>query len=105
MSDQHVSGERKSKQGFPKRKAKLDLLASRKRHKIQHTSVDGLPWKLVSRPSETGLDGDDGILELEEVENVEVVYEETERGRVMKFNVRCMHRAGPKSLTSGTPGS
>lgn len=51
--------------------------------------MDGLPWKAVNRPSDTGLDGDDGILELEEVENVEVVYEDTEGGRVMKFNVRC----------------
>lgn len=49
--------------------------------------MDGLPWKAVRRPSETGLDGDDGILELEEVENVEVVYEDTEGGRVMRFNV------------------
>lgn len=31
--------------------------------------------------------GDDGVLELEEVEGVEVVYETTEGGRVVKFNV------------------
>ena len=37
---------------------------------------------------ETGLDGDDGILELEEVDNVEVVYEEEDGGKVIKFNVR-----------------
>ncbi|OAX41619.1 ATP-dependent RNA helicase [Rhizopogon vinicolor AM-OR11-026] len=70
-----------------KRKAKSGPSASRKRLKVQYTSVDGLPWKTVNRPSDTGLDGDDGILELEEVENVEVVYEDTEGGRVTRFNV------------------
>ncbi|KAJ8585683.1 ATP-dependent RNA helicase [Rhizopogon salebrosus TDB-379] len=70
-----------------KRKAKSGPSASRKRLKSQVSSVDGLPWKAVNRPSDTGLDGDDGILELEEVENVEVMYEDTEGGRVMKFNV------------------
>jgi ATP-dependent RNA helicase DDX24/MAK5 len=82
-----MSRERKQKLALAKRKANSGPSAARKRLKIQHTSVDGLPWKTVNRPSETGLDGDDGILDLEEVENVEVVYEDTERGRVMKFNV------------------
>ncbi len=31
--------------------------------------------------------GDEGIIELEEVEGVEVIYETTEGGRVVKFNV------------------
>lgn len=31
--------------------------------------------------------GDEGILELEEVEGVEVIYETTEGGRVVKFKV------------------
>ena len=56
--------------------------------KTHHTAED-LPWKKVSRPLVTGLGGDDGILEVEEVEGVEVVYEETERGRVARFTV-CM---------------
>ncbi|KIK56881.1 hypothetical protein GYMLUDRAFT_46776 [Collybiopsis luxurians FD-317 M1] len=60
---------------------------SRKKPKIRHENADSLPWKIVSRPVESGLDGDDGILELEEVEGVEIIYEETERGRVAKFNV------------------
>jgi ATP-dependent RNA helicase DDX24/MAK5 len=77
----------KTKPASVKRKVKAGPSASRKRLKMQPTSLDGLPWKSVRRPSETGLDGDDGILELEEVENVEVVYEDTEGGRVMKFNV------------------
>lgn len=33
------------------------------------------------------LDVDDGILELEELDNVQVVYEDTADGRVAKFNV------------------
>ncbi|KAG1862732.1 ATP-dependent RNA helicase [Suillus subalutaceus] len=62
-----MSGDSKSKPAFVKRKAKAGPSASRKRLKMQPTSLDGLPWK--------GL------------ENVEVVYEDTEGGRVMKFNV------------------
>ncbi|KAE9408744.1 DEAD-domain-containing protein [Gymnopus androsaceus JB14] len=60
---------------------------SRKRTKVKHDNSDSLPWKIVSRPIESGLDGDEGILELEEVEGVEIIYEETEQGRVAKFNV------------------
>ncbi|KAG0706963.1 ATP-dependent RNA helicase [Suillus ampliporus] len=82
-----MSEEHKPKLALGKRKAKRGPSTSRKRLKFQSTSLDGLPWKAVRRPSETGLDGDDGVLELEEVENVEVIYEDTEGGRVMKFNV------------------
>ncbi|KAI0066909.1 DEAD-domain-containing protein [Artomyces pyxidatus] len=61
---------------------------SSKKPKTKHLSaVDGLPWKTVSRPHEAGLDLDEGILELEEVDDVEVVYEETEAGRIVRFNV------------------
>lgn len=69
-----------------KRKVKAST-SSRKRSKVECHSLDGLPWKTVSRPSETGLGGDDGILDLEEVEDIEVVYEHTDAGRVVKFNV------------------
>lgn len=62
--------------------------SSRKKIKVEHDGADSLPWTTVSRPVETALDGDDGILELEEVEGVEVTYEETETGRVARFNVR-----------------
>jgi len=57
---------------LPRKKAKLHL--------------DDLPWKTVARPN-TGLDGDDGILGLEEVEGVEVIYEDTDAGRTVKFKV------------------
>jgi len=67
-----------------KRKIK-NSTSSRKKLKVQHFSLEGLPWKSVSRPAETGLGGDD---DLEEVGDVEVVYEQTDAGRVVKFNVR-----------------
>ncbi|KAJ7666104.1 ATP-dependent RNA helicase [Mycena polygramma] len=60
---------------------------ARKRSKTRHKTADALPWKVVARPAEAGMGGDDGILELEEVDDVEVVYEETEGGRVVIFNV------------------
>ncbi|KAJ7778256.1 ATP-dependent RNA helicase [Mycena metata] len=69
-----------------KRRLKDDSLA-RKRSKTRHKTADALPWKVVSRPVEAGMGGDDGILELEEVDDVEVVYEDTEGGRVVTFNV------------------
>ena len=59
----------------------------RKRAKVQHRSADELPWKSVSRPFEAGIGFDDGILDFEEVEGVEVIYETTDGGRVVKFNV------------------
>ena len=70
-----------------KRKLSSKLTSSRKKQKIQHRNADDLPWKTVKRLAESGLGGDDGILELEEVEGVEVVYETTDGGRVVKFNV------------------
>ncbi|KAK7044735.1 ATP-dependent RNA helicase MAK5 [Favolaschia claudopus] len=68
-------------------KRRLRNTSIRKRTKIHHNTTDALPWKTVKRPMETGMDGDDGILELEEVDGVEVVYEDTEAGRIMAFNV------------------
>ena len=61
-------------------------LASNKKPRIDR-NLENLPWKQSRRPLETGLDADDGILELEEVEGVEVVYEITDSGRVAKFRV------------------
>ncbi|KAK2461248.1 hypothetical protein APHAL10511_006775 [Amanita phalloides] len=69
-----------------KRKLNEKQRPSRKKAKTQHTIQD-LPWRKVSRPLETGIGGDDWILELEEVEGVQVMYEETERGRVARFTV------------------
>ncbi|KDQ58746.1 hypothetical protein JAAARDRAFT_34601 [Jaapia argillacea MUCL 33604] len=75
-----------------KRKLKLSsstVSASNKRSKLTHvhTNPNDLPWKTVSRSKGAWLGADDGILELEEVEGVEVVYEEGENGKVARFNV------------------
>ena len=72
-----------------KRKVKPSKLAARKKAKTTHLSVDQLPWKAVARPREANASGAfDGMLELEEVSDVEVVYEETEAGKIVKFKVR-----------------
>lgn len=71
-----------------KRKAHSQRQSATKKLKVRYGSLDRLPWKAVSRPVETGLDADDGILELEEVDNVEVVYDEKDGGKVVRFNVR-----------------
>lgn len=71
-----------------KRKLAQQAAPLRKKHRV--LKADDLPWKTVSRPVNTGLDGDDGILELEEVDDVEVVYEDTDGGRVARFKV-CVH--------------
>ena len=62
----------------------------RKKAKVHHLALDDLPWKSIPRPTVSGLDGDDGILELEEVDGVEVTYEDTSGGRTVKFNVICL---------------
>ena len=74
-----------------KRKLKPSgAIPSRKKSKTVHLTANDLPWKTVSKPREADLgDGFDGVLELEEVDDVEVVYEETAGGRVVKFKVRC----------------
>lgn len=72
-----------------KRKGQHSVQPARKKVKTQHLSAGDLPWKTVHRAQEAGLDAElDGIMELEEVDGIEVVYEETETGRVAKFNVR-----------------
>jgi hypothetical protein len=62
-------------------------LESRKKARIERTAED-LPWKKSRRALKTGLAGDDGILDLKEVEGVGVLYGTTEGGgRVAKFRV------------------
>jgi ATP-dependent RNA helicase DDX24/MAK5 len=73
-----------------KTKRKTSTLAqpARKKAKTERLSANDLPWKVIHRTDEAGVDtGMEGIMELEEVEGVEVVYEETEAGRVAKFHV------------------
>lgn len=58
-----------------------------KRRKVlkEEQGIDGLDWKVVERPSTAGIDEAGGMLLLEEVDNVEVYYEDTPQGRVAKF--------------------
>ncbi|KAI0346466.1 DEAD-domain-containing protein [Trametopsis cervina] len=71
-----------------KRKVKPTASASRKKPKTEHLKADDLPWKTIKSGQEAGLQSDfDGIMELEEVEGVEVVYEDNAGGRVAKFKV------------------
>ncbi|EIW78544.1 P-loop containing nucleoside triphosphate hydrolase protein [Coniophora puteana RWD-64-598 SS2] len=74
-----------------KRKARPVSGSLKKKTKVQHRTLDTLPWQSIQRPLDTGLDGDEGVLELEEVDDVEIVYEDTENGRVLKFNVSREH--------------
>jgi ATP-dependent RNA helicase DDX24/MAK5 len=59
-----------------------------KKRKTAHVSLDDLSWKPVARTHPTGLDFDEGLLDLEEVEGVQVLYEQTSNGRVATFLVR-----------------
>ncbi|EMD35512.1 hypothetical protein CERSUDRAFT_139322 [Gelatoporia subvermispora B] len=68
--------KRKSRQpGLPRKKAKT-----------VHQTADELAWKTVARPREADFGaGYEALLDLEEVDNVEVVYEATEAGKVVRF--------------------
>jgi ATP-dependent RNA helicase DDX24/MAK5 len=57
----------------------------KKRRKYADAAFDDLDWRVVSRPSEAGVHEEGGMLLLEEVEGVDVVYEETEAGKRVKF--------------------
>ena len=71
-----------------KRKTKPSASSIAKRVKTKHVLTDDLPWKKVVKPREADLgSGLDGFLALEEEDDVEVVYEDTDAGRVVKFQV------------------
>ena len=88
-----------------KRRKQDKILSPRKKAKTEHLSLHDLPWTTLRRPQVAGLDGDDGILELEEVEGVEVVYEETEGGRVARFIVRIISVYPHLNVSNGLLGS
>jgi ATP-dependent RNA helicase DDX24/MAK5 len=71
-----------------KRKNLSTTLRSSKKRKTAHVFLDDLCWRPVVRAHTAGLDFDEGLLELEEVNDVQVVYEQTANGRVAKFLVR-----------------
>ncbi|KAH9994696.1 P-loop containing nucleoside triphosphate hydrolase protein [Russula vinacea] len=58
-----------------------------KKRKTAHVSLDDLSWRPVVRTRTAGIDIDEGLLELEEVDGVQVVYEQMANGRVAKFLV------------------
>lgn len=78
-----------------KRKIRSEFKRTTKARKKARTdsrssaTIDALPWKTLSHAGVFGNVDDDGILELEEVDDVQVVYEETPGGRVATFKVRC----------------
>jgi len=59
-----------------------------KKRKTAQASLDSLSWRPVARAHIAGIEFDEGLLELEEVEGVQVEYEQTANGRVAKFLVR-----------------
>jgi hypothetical protein len=59
--------------------------------------MSDLPWRPLKGSRDVDL-GED-MLELEEVEDVEVVYEDTNAGRVAKFRVCQTHLAVSSSLS------
>ena len=71
-----------------KRKNLSPASRSSKKRKTAHVSLDGLSWRPVVRTHTAGFDFDEGLLELEEAEGVQVVYEQTANGCVAKFLVR-----------------
>jgi len=71
-----------------KRKLKGDSAPPRKKVKLTSNNLEALPWKAI----ESAEGFNDGMLGLEEIEGVEVVYEETGKGKVAKFNVRWFSR-------------
>lgn len=75
--------------GSIKRKPLNQETAARKKVKTEHFSAHDLPWKSISTPMRAGHANDEGIIELEEVEGIEVVYETMESGRVARFQVSC----------------
>ncbi|KAI0690242.1 DEAD-domain-containing protein [Cerioporus squamosus] len=83
-----------------KRKTKPSSASIAKRVKTKHVSTDDLPWKKVTKPREADLGtGLDGFLELEEIEDVDVVYEETEAGRVIHFETKDEDLRAPKKAS------
>jgi hypothetical protein len=70
-----------------KRKRPTTTSSARKKSRNQYYSIDELPW-IASKAQQAYAMEEDGIIGLEEVDDVEVVYEDTEAGKVAKFKVR-----------------
>jgi ATP-dependent RNA helicase DDX24/MAK5 len=57
----------------------------KKRRTYADGALDDLDWRVVFRLSEAGVHEEGGMLLLEEAEGVNVLYEETEAGKRVKF--------------------
>ncbi|KZV78692.1 DEAD-domain-containing protein [Exidia glandulosa HHB12029] len=55
--------------------------------RAKRAALDELPWHSVARPSEAGLDEYGDVLELEEVDGVDVVYETQGDNKVARFEI------------------
>ncbi|OSD01508.1 DEAD-domain-containing protein [Trametes coccinea BRFM310] len=72
-----------------KRKTKPSASSIAKRVKTKHVTAEDLQWKKTAKAREADLGtGLEGFLDLEEVDDVDVVYEETEAGKVARFKVK-----------------
>ncbi|KAI0300155.1 DEAD-domain-containing protein [Multifurca ochricompacta] len=76
-----------------KRKNISPTLHPSKNRKSTHVSLDDLSWQPVVRTHTAGLDFDEGLLDLEEVDGVQVVYKQTANGRVAAFIVNARAQA------------
>jgi ATP-dependent RNA helicase DDX24/MAK5 len=74
-----------------KSKNKSTVLSSRPAARTRTERASNLAWKNVVLPSEFGFDEEGGLLELEEVEGVEVVYGEG----LVTFRVSCLASLSP----------
>ncbi|KAH7103887.1 DEAD-domain-containing protein [Auriculariales sp. MPI-PUGE-AT-0066] len=85
MESEIVSVESKLPSRSLKRKARGHRFPAAKRTK--RATLHELAWRSVARPSEAGLDEYGDVLELEEVEGVDVIYEGDGDFKVAKFQV------------------
>ncbi|KAG8802760.1 ATP-dependent RNA helicase, partial [Serendipita sp. 399] len=94
-------------------KRKLDGKPNNRPTKKQKTvgverGLNDLDWKVVARPSAAGIDEAGGMLMLEEVEGIDVYYEETPKGKVAKFRqgrdvIGIAQTGSGKTLAFGLP--
>lgn len=70
-----------------KRKQSRAALGIPSAKRPKRSAVDDLPWHTVARPSEAALDDYGDVIELEEVEGVDIVYEGEGDGKVARFQI------------------
>ncbi|EJD52980.1 DEAD-domain-containing protein [Auricularia subglabra TFB-10046 SS5] len=70
-----------------KRKQSRAALGIPTAKRTKRAAIDDLPWHTVARPSEAALDDYGDVIELEEVEGVDIVYEGEGEGKVARFQI------------------